>query len=413
MGGRLFAQLCSRSPRLFFDSQFAEKRLEDGSLVPRPCQVAGGRGTGQCRLGGGKDVREGFEEYLDELDGHVPIELNRLAALRLGLAVVRSKGAEVNQASSLTVFDDVVVAIDLGRVRLDPLRACGDGADTSHGRNCRGHPGPFEWGLSVALLCAHTKITVMSVKVELSAITRPAVLAAIEEFDELGQDEFLRRRGYAEARNFRLVYRGRFYDSKAIAGVAHGYATGYFCDSSEFSGGLATVSGCLTDLGFVVDHGGKHARGGLLWDLETTQVFKMGGRSAAYKFVVLRWAVERADEYPGLVPFSAVRKELAELLAPFSVAKSAPNPADPWVALRGSSWWALEVPDGIDATEAGHQALSALAVREDLRAGLSESVRFRLKETLWREEVTEVLDRRIAELSSPARAYELVKHLGS
>ncbi|MGW0024715.1 hypothetical protein [Rhodococcus sp. NPDC003383] len=253
----------------------------------------------------------------------------------------------------------------------------------------------------------------MSVKVELSAITRPAVLSAIEEFDELGQDGFLRRRGYSEARNFRLVYRGRFYDSKAIAGVAHGYATGYFCDSSEFSGGLATVSDCLTDLGFVVDHGGKHARGGLLWDLETTQVFKMGGRSAAYKFVVLRWAVERVDEHSGLVPFSAVRKELAELLAPFAVAKSAPNPADPWVALRGSSWWALETPDSIDAAEAGHQVLSALAVREDLRAGLSESVRFRLKETLWREEAAEVLERRIAELSSPARAYELVKHLGS
>ncbi|WP_397519219.1 hypothetical protein [Rhodococcus pyridinivorans] len=251
----------------------------------------------------------------------------------------------------------------------------------------------------------------MAVKVDLSAISRSAVLSAIEEFDTLGQEEFLRRRGYAEARNFRLVYRGRFYDSKAIAGVAHGYATGHFCNSSEFSGGLATVSECLTDLGFVVDHGGKHARGGLLWDLETTQVFKMGGRSAAYKFVVLRWAVERADSHAGLIHLSEVRKELAELLLPFAVAQSAPNPADPWVALRGSSWWTLEVPDGIDPASAGHQVLSSLAVREDLRAGLSESVRHRLRENAWREEATEVLERRIGDLSGPTRAHELVKQL--
>lgn len=249
-------------------------------------------------------------------------------------------------------------------------------------------------------------------KVNLSAISRSAVLSAIEEFDTLGQEEFLRRRGYAEARNFRLVYRGRFYDSKAIAGVAHGYATGHFCDSSEFSGGLATVSDCLTDLGFVVDHGGKHARGGLLWDLETTQVFKMGGRSAAYKFVVLLWALERVDQYPGLVHFSEVRKELAELLVPFSVAKSAPNPADPWVALRGSGWWTLEVPGGVDAAGSGHQVLSALAVREDLRAGLSESVTYRLRAANWRDEATEVLYRKIAEASSATRAHELRMQLG-
>lgn len=262
-------------------------------------------------------------------------------------------------------------------------------------------------------LRARTRVIHVNFKVDLSIITRPAVLSALEEFDELGQAEFLRRRGYAEARNFRLVYRGRFYDSKAIAGVAHGYATGYFCGSSEFSGGLATVADCLTGLGFVVDHGGKHSCGGLLWDLETTKVFKVSGRSAAYKFVVLLWAVKRAKAQPELIHFSDVRAELAELLAPFAVAKSAPNPADPWVALRGSSWWTLEVSEGMDLATAEHQVLSALASREDLRAGLSESVRHRLREATWRDEATRVLERRIAELSSPARAYELVRQLGS
>ena len=49
----------------------------------------------------------------------------------------------------------------------------------------------------------------MAETVNLSTSTRPAVLAAIKEFDDVGQEAFLRRRGYAEARNFRLVYRGR------------------------------------------------------------------------------------------------------------------------------------------------------------------------------------------------------------
>lgn len=124
-------------PRLLLDSQFAEERLEDRRFVRRPCEIARVVGAGQCRLRGGKDVWERFEENLDELDSHVAVELNRLATFRLGLAIVRPESAQVDQSSSVAIFDDVVVAVDLGRVRLDPLRACGDGADASHGGNCK------------------------------------------------------------------------------------------------------------------------------------------------------------------------------------------------------------------------------------------------------------------------------------
>ncbi|MFC9790208.1 hypothetical protein [Rhodococcus sp. NPDC127528] len=239
----------------------------------------------------------------------------------------------------------------------------------------------------------------MTSSVNLASVTRSAVLQAISEFDNLGQSEFLRRRGFAEARNFRLVYEGRFYDSKAIVGVAHGYATGRFVDSSEFSGGLATVADCLRGFGFVVDHGGKHARGGLLWDLENTKVFTRGSKSAAYKFVVLRWAVDGPDSQCGPVPLSKVRAELADLLAPFAVADSAPNPADPWVALRHSGWWTLELPDGVDGGALNHQQLRTLATGEDLAAGLNDAVRAQLRDLDWRDEAIAVLTRRIAELS--------------
>lgn len=239
----------------------------------------------------------------------------------------------------------------------------------------------------------------MPPSVNLTSITRPAVLQAIAEFDELGQSEFLRRRGFGESRNFRLVYQGRFYDSKAIAGVAYGCATGRFVDASEFSGGLATVADCLRGLGFVVDHGGKHARGGLLWDLETTKVFTRGGRSAAYKFVVLLWAVGGDDPQHEPVPLSTVRTELAHLLAPYAVADSAPNPADPWVTLRHSGWWTLVLPDGVDEGVLTHPQLRALAVKEDLPAGLNEAVRGKLRDPAWRDEAVAVLTRRISDLA--------------
>lgn len=239
----------------------------------------------------------------------------------------------------------------------------------------------------------------MTSSVNLASVTRPAVLQAIAEFDDLGQAEFLRRRGFAEARNFRLVYGGRFYDSKAIAGVAYGYATGGFVDNTQFSGGLATVAECLRGLGFVVDHGGKHARGGLLWDLETMKVFTRGGKSAAYKFVVLLWAVGGPDPQRGRVPLSKVRDELADLLAPFAVADSAPNPADPWVALRHSGWWTLEMPDGVDESSLSHPQLRSLASRVDLAAGLNDAVCTQLRDPDWIAEAVAVLTRRIEELS--------------
>ena len=88
---------------------------------------------------------------------------------------------------------------------------------------------------------------------------RGAVLSAIEEFDQLGRVAFLKKYGFGHARSYFLRYRGRRYDSKAIAGAAHGYqfpAEGPL-RSEEFSGGEQTVEKQLKGLGFdfVVDAG--------------------------------------------------------------------------------------------------------------------------------------------------------------
>ena len=50
--------------------------------------------------------------------------------------------------------------------------------------------------------------------------SRQAVLDAIAECDDMGQDTFLEKYGFHHARKYFLVHNGRMYDSKAIAGVA-------------------------------------------------------------------------------------------------------------------------------------------------------------------------------------------------
>ena len=92
--------------------------------------------------------------------------------------------------------------------------------------------------------------------VALRDIGREQVLAAIGEYDRLGQDEFLSAYGFHPAREYLLVHNGNVYDSKAIVGVAHRYLDGQQAlKASEFSGGEATVGRLLKDLGFIVQVG--------------------------------------------------------------------------------------------------------------------------------------------------------------
>src|SRR5688572_12248556 len=50
-----------------------------------------------------------------------------------------------------------------------------------------------------------------------------AVGEAMNEFDELGQEAFLKKYGFGEAREYFVRRNNRLYDSKAIVGVAYGY----------------------------------------------------------------------------------------------------------------------------------------------------------------------------------------------
>jgi hypothetical protein len=50
-----------------------------------------------------------------------------------------------------------------------------------------------------------------------------AVTQALEEYDAIGQERFLEKYGYGQAREYFLRHGDRLYDSKAVAGAAYGY----------------------------------------------------------------------------------------------------------------------------------------------------------------------------------------------
>jgi len=85
-----------------------------------------------------------------------------------------------------------------------------------------------------------------------SCVTHADVMRAIEEYDRLGQEQFLAEHGFGRATSYLLIYRGRSYDSKAILGVAYRYATGVRIGAHDFSGGIHGAAGVLRQLGFEI-----------------------------------------------------------------------------------------------------------------------------------------------------------------
>lgn len=89
--------------------------------------------------------------------------------------------------------------------------------------------------------------------VDFGQVRREHVIEALHEYDEVGREAFLEHYGFGPAREYVLVHNGSDYDSKAIVGVAYGYATGTTLASSEFSGGKDGAAAVLRGLGFEVD----------------------------------------------------------------------------------------------------------------------------------------------------------------
>jgi putative restriction endonuclease len=172
------------------------------------------------------------------------------------------------------------------------------------------------------------------------------ILAATEEFRRLGRDNFLQTYGFGRATSYELVLDGLRYDSKAILGVAHGHATGYFLRARDFSGGAATVARRLHELGFVVAPGEPSwNRATLLERLRKLKVSRGPGSPAPSRHqpLSLLWAMARTpDEQPRMTPWPKFRDEVGPLLTDFGIPNAKATPEYPFWHLRGSGLWEVE-----------------------------------------------------------------------
>lgn len=167
------------------------------------------------------------------------------------------------------------------------------------------------------------------------------VLEAMKVMDDPAEGpKLIKQLHFGPARRYRVVHQGRFYDSKPLVGIAHGLRTGEYLASDKFSGGYKSLGWLSTRLGFHIDDQAW------LYKISQLRVDRTHGKPAPYQYVVLLWAIARclhSDDLLGdrrLVAFSDVRDELSELLEPFAIAATRPDPFMPWIALaRTDELW--------------------------------------------------------------------------
>ncbi|MEU7470222.1 HNH endonuclease [Streptomyces sp. NPDC044984] len=211
------------------------------------------------------------------------------------------------------------------------------------------------------------------------------VIAAAEEFRSLGRDNFLQTYGFRRARSYELVLDGLRYDSKAIAGVAHGYATGDFLTWRDFSGGAATVARRLGELGFVVETGETpRDPATLLERLRKLKVSRSPGNPAPSRHqpLSLLWAISRAaDERPRLTPWPQFRDEVGPLLVEFGLPNAKATPEYPFWHLRGSGLWEVQ---GIPAESAEKMPKTSILDAHHPQAGFTEETAGLLQDPVTR-----------------------------
>ncbi|MFI0354362.1 HNH endonuclease [Actinomadura sp. 9N407] len=190
---------------------------------------------------------------------------------------------------------------------------------------------------------------------DLSPITREAVLDAIAECDRLGRDRFLAEYGFDPARRYLLHFNGVYYDSKAIVGVAYRSVAGRPLTAREFSGGRQTVGRLLTRLGFEVVIDEPLLPGPrLLAELKGLRVASTADGPARHQPITLLWALGRAAHHaPRLVSWDAAQVELRGLLREYGRPRSRPRPEFPILALAHTDLWELHGHAGAVPTAHG------------------------------------------------------------
>lgn len=185
----------------------------------------------------------------------------------------------------------------------------------------------------------------------LSDVGRPEVLRAVEEFDRMGKSAFLRRYGFKASRTYFLVVDGRYYDSKAIVGAAHGYLPGQApLAASEFSGGRAHAAKLLGALGFQLVSQEALAVADpdrLIDHIARLRVAHAETGPRLYQPITLLWAIGRAFRGESrTLPWGETSATLSGLLQRHGLRGERPRPDYPVLALYHAGLWTLSDHEG-------------------------------------------------------------------
>ena len=210
---------------------------------------------------------------------------------------------------------------------------------------------------------------------------RSAVVKAINELQEIGEDRFLDKYGFERSRRIQIAYDGETFPSKAILGAAHAFQ---FPDAgplrpSEFSGGRVTVDKAR-QLGFEVV------------ESEAPDDLAVGLHRFMDLFAEAR-ATKFSHAHPAVDALRGCAKVIEELL-PESLAGAKVRPSVGQGNWAGVPWIAVLHPRETTTTQ--HGVYPVLLFREDLSAvevtiaqGVTE-----LNQTLGRRRAYVELDRR-------------------
>jgi hypothetical protein len=89
-------------------------------------------------------------------------------------------------------------------------------------------------------------------KIDWSDVTRDDVLRTLQEYDEVGAEQFFSEHGFGPTTTYDLIWNKRPYPPKAILGAAYELAMGKRLESTDFEGGKAGAVHVLEQLGFTV-----------------------------------------------------------------------------------------------------------------------------------------------------------------
>ena len=186
----------------------------------------------------------------------------------------------------------------------------------------------------------------------------------------MGREAFLKTYGFKPATGYVLVYRGRQYDPKAIAAVAHRYDFERALKPTELSSGVDHAISWLRREGYQV----LTFERDLLRRVGTVRPARRDAGTARHRPLLLLYAISQATAgAPRLQMWSTVRDALGSLLTKYADVTDGADAAQyPFWALARDELWMVSRESELELTSQGRRPTLASLNTVDPEGGLLE-----------------------------------------